>query len=259
MRILFTLLVTFGVLVLHVVDNPPWIESSERWLIDKSLSLLFRKELRFEGASVIGTAEIESRLPKSRSIVWWLLNGQLVEASLQEDPRIGGAEVRSCDGAWLRSWGCFEVRISERSARFAVVLDGVPWKVSDDGAFIRPTDSSDPDARIIEVGGIDSTRRAPDVMRGILASARAGVEVLENELNIAVEAVDALPSGEFRFRFVGVPFPVTLEAPGDDRVRMRDQAKRLQALLPQLKGRENDVVEVDLAFDRVGVVKMAKE
>jgi hypothetical protein len=55
--------------------------------------------------------------------------------------------------------------------------------------------------------------------------------------------------------FQGVPFPVVFGAGPDSKVPLAEQGQRCGQLLKRVQDRFGDIVKVDLAFDRVGVIK----
>jgi hypothetical protein len=64
-----------------------------------------------------------------------------------------------------------------------------------------------------------------------------------------------LTHGDFAVTFEGVPFPVVFGAGPDSKVPLAEQGERCAELLKRLHDRFADILKVDLAFDRVGVVK----
>jgi hypothetical protein len=88
-----------------------------------------------------------------------------------------------------------------------------------------------------------------------LSAAANLLDTIEKEVRRQVRGVEFLSHGDLSVAFTDVPFPVVFAAGVDSAVPLAEQGKRCAELLKRLHDRFADIAKVDLAFDRVGVVK----
>jgi hypothetical protein len=258
MRILFTLLITSGVIVLHVLDNPVGSRKLAKSVVAQAQSLLEDKEVRIEGLSVLSRTEVERALPFDRSVVWWKLHSTDIQGRLEQNPWIAEANVARCDGSYIATWGCFVVSVTERTPTFVATVDNTRWIIDRDGSFIVPYGEAS--ARLgsgvlVGVEGLASRHSSPDVVRAQLSAATRLLDTVERAVGRPISGLQFLTHGDFAVTFEGVPFPVVFGAGHDSKVPLAEQGERCAELLKRLQDRFADILKVDLAFDRVGVVK----
>lgn len=258
MRILFTLLVTASVATLHVLDNPrgvrQWTEKGK----ESVLTFWNDKEIRIEGLRMLPRAEIERLLPLERSVAWWKLQTTSIQGRIAQNPWIGEVSVNSCEGGLRESWGCFLISIKERQPTFLAVVDNANWVIDRGGSFIVPyseTLAVPSTQRLVRVTGLASRHSSPDTVRGQLSAASLLLDTIEREVRRQVWAVEFLGHGDLSVSFQDVPFPVVFGAGDDSPVPLAEQGKRCAELLTRVQDRFADIVKIDLAFERVGVVK----
>jgi hypothetical protein len=261
MRALFLLLISVGVVAIHLVDDPPWIQRIERPIINGLVDIVFSKDVRVSASGPYEIEQLQKLLPKTRSNPWWLLNTEVIRAKLREDPRVASATVAPCPGSPFFRWGCFDVNVIPKEPRYSVEMDGTTWAVGDDGAFIAPLTNL-PGVTSGELVRIDfsaQVARSPDIVRAMMGVARELLGVMERETGLKLTRIALGPDREAEMNFRELPFPVIVQVSGVGKVgavSTAEQARRLQALLPQLAGRASEVEAIDLAFDRLGVVRL---
>jgi hypothetical protein len=258
MRSLFTLLIASGVIVLHVLDNPEGAKHLADLAVKRTQSLIQDKEVRIEGLSVLSRTEIERALPLERSAVWWKLHETDIQARLSQNPWVADAVVSSCPGSFSGSWGCFLVSVTERTPRFLATVDNTRWIIDRDGSFIVPyTEGA---ARtgggaLVSVEGLASQNSSPDIVRAQLGAATRLLDTVQQGVGRKITGLQFLTDGDFAVTFQAVPFPVVFGAGPDAKVPLAEQSQRCGELLKRVQDRFSDILKIDLAFDRVGVIK----
>lgn len=220
----------------------------------------FEKDLRLSGLTIIGAEELHALLPADRSVAWWHLHRRDVETALEKHPLVANASVARCGAL---QWGCFTVAVEERRPEFVTRLGDKAWLVGADGVFMgrAPLAAVDPAAPQAEgyapvvLQGVDFGGSSPDLVRARLAAVRSAIRVLEEGTGQKVRAASFVGANDLEVRFDGLPFSATFELPdkGDD--RLRDEAARFKRLYGELGEKHRLVKSIDLAFDRVAVVK----
>ena len=258
MRVLFTLLITASVAALHVLDNPRGVRAWSEKAAGVVQKWWNAKEIRIEGLRTLPRSEIERLLPLERSVVWWKLQSTSIQGRIAQNPWIGEVSVSSCEGGAREAWGCFLISIKERQPTFLAVVDNANWVIDRGGSFIVPYSETLPmpsNQRLVRVTGLASRHSSPDIVRAQLSAASSVLDTIEREVRRQVWALEFLGHGDLSVMFQDVPFPVVFGAGGDSVVPLAEQGKRCGELLKRLQDRFGDILKVDLAFERVGVVK----
>jgi len=258
MRVLFTLLITASVATLQVLDNPrgarQWTEKAEQ----AALSLWNEKEIRIEGLRMLPRSDIERLLPLDRSVAWWKLQTTSIQGRIAQNPWIGEVSVSSCEGGVREAWGCFLISIQERQPTFLALVDNANWVIDRGGSFIVPYAETVPipaNQRLVRVTGLASRHSSPDIVRAQLSAASSLLDTIEREVHRQVSGLEFLGHGDLSVSFQDVPFPVVFGASADSSVPLAEQGKRCAELLKRVQDRFLDILKIDLAFERVGVVK----
>ncbi|MFO0417324.1 MAG: cell division protein FtsQ/DivIB [Pseudomonadota bacterium] len=258
MRILFTILIAAGVLALHALDNPAGFKKAQEFVVSSAGALWNDKDIRIDGLKLLSRTEIERLLPLDRSVLWWRFNDTEIQAKLEQNPWVGESKVVACPDAPPSQWGCFLVSISERVPTFLATVDETSWVIDREGSFIAPLSDLRERAyrgELIAVSGLASRSASPDMVRAQLATAARLLDTLEREVRRPIERVEFLAQGDFSVIFKGLDFPTVFAAGSDAKVPLLEQGTRCAELLKRLGSRLSDVERIDLAFDRVGVVK----
>lgn len=257
MRVLITLITALSVAALLALDNPTGFRSLFQGIISRSTQVLNDRELRIDGLELLSRSEVERLLPLDRSVVWWHLNATEVQTLLSQNPWIDESKVSSCPESWSSKWGCFLVRIKERRPVFLAHLNGNPWVMDREGRTIvtqKELASRGFVGKLIELKGAMNSS-SPDAVRSQVSSASVVRDTIEAQVGRSVRDLEFLGQGDLGVGFDGVPFPIVFAAGPDARVSLKEQGERCSALLKQLSARFSDVARIDLAFDRVGIVR----
>ncbi len=268
MRFLFTFLIFTTVAVLHFLDNPDLFRHIAQSVGRTVDSAVYTKDIRIEGLKILSRTEVERLLPLHRSVPWWMSNAPVIQARAEESPWIESAVLDSCPGGSFRAWGCFVLSITERVPRFLAVVDNEEWLIAQDGAFLLPLNTilqqhrqGDDEKlavdvrRLTRVRGLASRLNSPDLLGAQLGLARDGVQVMLKQVGRPIDTIDFSGKAELSVYFKGVPFPVIFSA-SDEALSLSEQSERCARVLQQFQGRFDEVEKIDLAFERVGVVKL---
>ena len=272
MRILFTSLIAATFLVIEILDNPQLFQRLVEQARGVFSSAVYDKELRIEGLSALTRSEVEEALPLSRATSWWLTNFPSIQSRLEENPWVKRAVVENCPGVTsVGSWGCFILSITERAPRFLATVDAEEWLIAEDGAFLLPLSNVvgkeglkdhkklAVDAReITKVSGLASRLSSPDVLGAQLELVRTVVQLFPNLVGRKVASIELQGGSDFSVRFASVPFPVVFSSSSLGPT-ISDQAERCGLLLKKFQNKYDEIERVDLAFDKVGVVRLKKE
>jgi hypothetical protein len=259
MRALFTFIVASTVLLLHVMDNPALFKRGWAFAREWANNTFQAKDVRIEGLRALSRTEVERVLPLDRSVVWWMMNMPVIQARVADNPWIGDVSVESCSGGLFADWGCFVVSVSERKARYLAKVDDEAWIIADDGTFLVPlkgleAGKVDPES-LVRLEGLASRSASPDIVRAQVALAKSSVETLQKTALKKVRSLEFGPKGDIVIGFDSVPFPVVFTTSPDSSVSLVEQGDRCAQLFKELGSRMDDVEKIDLAFERVGIVK----
>ena len=224
---------------------------------------LYTVEVQIVGNHRVPEAAIRAALPKGGSIPWWRNSQSLVSSALLGNPQIESVHVSSCQGRW----DCFVVRVEERGSSYLSLTDEGAWIISKDGSFMEPVKSvkNFDDAKIfaaareqplVLIKGVITKDMSPDAARGRVLYLNNAIPVIESELGRKVETIEMRESGELQVRLNGLPFPSIFDYAGSDMSLVGNRARRLALLLTRFQGKTHLISTVDLAFDKLAVVKL---
>jgi hypothetical protein len=263
MRALITALTTVGVGTLIVLDNPQGAADLYASSLKRAESIWSDKEIRIAGLNLLKRSEVERLLPVERSVLWWQVNRSQVEAKVASNTWISHSKLSSCSGGSLAErWGCFLVTVEERQPLFTTNFNGDAWVIDRQGVFVAPLvelQRRNFVGELISVRGVADGAQQPSLVRAQLSAAAPLCDTLSKVVGRGVRDLEFLAQGDFAVRFKGLNFPVIFAAGTDASVRLEEQGERFAALLKQIAGRLGDVERIDLAFDRVGVVRFRGE
>lgn len=228
---------------------------------ERITSLLNTKEVQIEGTRLIPVEEVRRVLPMSKSVGWWMANQTAISARIAENPWVKSADVGSCKGGLVPKFGCFSVTVHERSPRFLALVDNERWIIGDDGSLIIPATGNAPGMTdetlraLVPLYGLASRATTPARFQAQLNLARDAITALERGVDLPIDSISFEGKGDIAVSFKRLGFPVVFGASVESSAVLEDQARRLKALLVQIKDRLSEVEKVDLAFSRVGIVK----
>jgi hypothetical protein len=234
-----------------------------------------KKEVRISGLSVLGPERVRKLLPLERSITWWHLNRETVLNTVREQPFIEQASIQRCStkGSDLEDSGflsalvyglrCFDLRVIERSPSLITELKGESWLVARGGALLMPIELSNDNLELLRdqfgtiaiLAGLERANYSPDLLQHRLKYAEQALRLIRAESSQPIERAEMLENGELEVTLRGLALRARFEYSPDAPERIKDEARRLKALLEHYKGREDSLKEVDLAFNNLAVVR----
>ncbi|MFM1848741.1 MAG: domain, FtsQ-type [Pseudomonadota bacterium] len=222
--------------------------------------LRFSKDVRFAGLEILDRGDLSARTPLERSNLWWEFNRAGVAAALQEHPLIKSAVVTRCG---TMTWGCFEVAITERQPEFVTEFGGKVWLVGADGAFMgrapRAALEGEETPRAgfnpVILKGVDFDHSSPDTIKARLDLIRTTIDIVESVVGHRVLSATLVGGSDVALRLEGRPYTITFGLPDGDTARLTDEVARYVRLAAELGEKHRLVRSIDLAFDRVAVVK----
>ena len=242
-----------------------WIyaPAQARTVVDRGADALYRfwydKELLIAGDSNLADKSIRDLLPTELSTLWWLMNTDIVEGDLRKSPWIRKADVHPCASKFLSLWGCFVVTIEERKPSFLVTEGDVTWLVGEDGGFISPLTPRVKDLfrgrTLRNLKGFYDDNPSADLFQARFHYASEAVGIIEKRMHRKVASVQLLPGGEIEVEFEDNPFRVVFSGGVDSAEPLHFELDRLDVLLSQIEGKEGTVEKIDLAFNKLAVVK----
>jgi hypothetical protein len=270
MRFLITGLSILIVSSILALDQPERARAFVSAVAHRSDRLWNEKEVWISGVSFVNRQDLESLMPKEESVLSWTVNGERIESALRSHPLIKDATISPCAGSW---WGCFSVSVVEREPRVVILVGERGWLIGDDGGVMThlPAERSAAIARGAEIAefstgrvpvidGIVQADESPDLVKARLSQVIQVIDSISGSLNLDVDSVRVKKAGEMHVSFLGVPWSAVFDARLDDQwlSRIQDQTARLSALRTQHEGSLESAREIDLAFERVAVVRRAE-
>lgn len=223
----------------------------------------YEKEILIAGDTNLSDKTIRDLLPTERSNLWWWMNMDLIEASLKKSPWIAKAIIHPCATSILELWGCFVVSIEERKPSFLLNEGDVIWLVGQDGGFISPLTPRLKDLfqkRTLKLlRGFYDDNPSTDLFNARFHYVREAIEIIEKRTRKRVSSVELLPGGEIEVSFENCPYQVVFSGGSESAEPLHFELDRLEALLDQLADREDSIEKIDLAFNKLAVVKIKEE
>lgn len=259
--VLISTLVCFGLIWF---DRPATLQSlrqSARILVQ---DLLYRKTLFIEGQEIVTDAEIKAVLPTERTVPWWLFSRRKIRERLERLPYVAVARVSRCHSF---SWSCFILKLEEHVPDFLALIDDQVWVVAADGSFIVPVSSRAEVDRIFSanarqikgdpllVSGIFAHQASPEVVEARARYVRRAVSIIEEHSGFDVRAVSILDNAELTVDFDSLQPRARFDFGEVNLDRLADEAVRFRKVIDELGPRTASIREIDLAFNRLAVVK----
>lgn len=239
-----------GVLFFYSRDLS-WVGSEVRGVLE---GLWYQKVISVSGLKTIEEFEILERLPAERSVSWWNRNLDAVSSELRKDSRIKSVSVSRCQERAVALY-CFEVKVEEREPKFVASFGGKSWIVGDDGGFIAPLKDGEDSLRLPMVNGLRGNVQMAQALSSRIAAA---LEDISKIVGHEIKLLTVDDNGDLRCEFTTLPFSAVFSFSGFDEMTVSDQARRLVALLHAKQSQLDAISEVDLAFDKIAVVKYHK-
>jgi hypothetical protein len=274
MRLLSSISCAFITIGMVYLDNPGPINRFANKRAAELHHLLYDKQFDFKSLKLVKSSELESLLPKDRSIIWWLFNLSDIEAQLVRHSLVKSARVNTCDSLAVTNWGCFSVEVDERHPAYAALISDEVWILGQDGGLLFPVPKeqfekqslskilskylarevpADKHLKIIQVAG-----KAPDLIHARLSYTRRALEIIEESSRLEVSLAKCSQQGEIRARFDGYPFEVIFDYSEDAPKTLADEAKKLATLIAEFGKRAQTIELIDLAYNKLAVVRFTE-
>lgn len=232
------------------------IQQISQSMLDLNQSLNYEKKIFAKGLDLVDQAYIQNALKASgydqKSVWWWWLNKSTVESSLRANPFIDQVKLENCEGSYFY---CYTINIKERQPEFVAEISGSLWLIGSDGKFLIPIQRSSL-SRLKSfkyVKGLEGF--SPQSAQAQINYIISALEVIKQEIDSPVSSVEYLDQGELRISFEQIFTKVRLPYVENDFEILREKARRFKYSLNELGDKAKLVNELDLGFDKVGVVK----
>lgn len=264
MRILMVLVMVCSTGVLVGFDSSLTLQPMRQHVRLVIEDFCYGKTIFVRGLTIVREGDLVRALPTNRSVAWWLFNGDKVGERIGELPYVARAEVVRCG---LFSWGCFEVVLTEHQPDLIALVKDQAWIISSDGSFIIPVDGKDEINRAfsdytehkgkspVVVSGLFTQKSSPEVVRARMAYVRQAVDIIEHNSGFSVKTLSLLKNAELLVQFDDLQPTARFDSAQLDLERLADEAVRLKMVVLELGARKSHVKEIDLAFNRIAVVK----
>lgn len=269
MRSLYFIIVLAAGIAGYFFYKPEDFTATQQYIASQYNRTFIEKKITVRGLRTLRAEAIHARLPASRSIPWWIMNRNQIEAILTQTSFIQEADIQPCE-SWFSSWGCFVIDISERSPAYLTTSGSDMLVLGDDGAVIVSFPLNSLEERLGAL--LDPAVRKPillvdmitpgvssDVVKARFAYLSQAIATIEREGGVGISRVQLLPNGEIVVRLASQPFDVQFDSPQENPDRLADEAQRLRRLLLELKGKEASITRIDLAYDKLAVVTYTDE
>jgi hypothetical protein len=262
MRWIILLLLLVSGFLLYSSEERKWANVLYGKLEEQLGHFMDEKEVQFEGLALLDRTQVLALLPMDKTFTWWRSNRAEIEHGLTSHPLIAAAHVTPCGGLQMR---CFSINIQERVPSFLASLGDKVWLLGDDGGFIAPVPQNKlkegitlPNGKpAIWVVGIVAEQNSPEVVRSRIQYVRKLVDLIETHSGKAVREVAIREGGEAGIRLQGLELLAIFDVSREEQFdRVIEEAQRLKRLLSEFGDRSNRIAQVDLAFNKVAVVKL---
>lgn len=274
MRLVLCFLFAAITAFLCFLDNPALCRQVASNIAEVGHGALYDKAVSINDLHLLERKDVQGLLPQDRSIFWWLLHGEQIEAALTSNPMISEARVETCGERWYQNWGCFRLKLKERMPEYATVSGEKAWLIGENGTFLAPMSrrafeqpgfqqemarllgQSGGPMRILQ--GIFDKSGSPELAKGRVLFLQRAVKDIERGAALRVQSAELLPNQELSVRFAGFNFPVIFAAGENQNPTVEEQAGRFKRLSAEFGPRISSVRKVDLAFNKIGVVELAE-
>ena len=252
---------------MYVADSPSRSAQLNAGAYALANHLFYQRTLRIVGVNQTMAERVSALLPQQNSNLWWFSHLPSVERMIALDAHVAKVDVSICRDGWLPRLGCFSIAVTPRQAEYLVLAVTEVRLVALDGVVLESVAIKDFNSLAERI--IDSGEATPRVLRGIykdqpssdIATARFArvvnsVKQLESQLVRRIESIEFVNSGEIEVRLDGTKFPVRFNI--DSLTSLNDQADRFSRLEREISGKLDLVEMVDMAFDKLGVVRYSQ-
>jgi len=210
---------------------------------------------------------VQEYLPQQRSNIWWLTHLGEIERMISVDAHIASVNVSVCRDGWMPQIGCFAIETKVRQADYLLIAADQVRFVARDGVVLESVAVREFERSAKELFLAGSAK--PRVLRGIyldqpssdIATARFlrvanSVTQLESQLSRRIESIAFINNGEIEVRLEALKFPVRFSI--DSLTSLNDQADRFLRLEREVGAKVDMIEYIDMAFDKLGVVRYSQ-
>ncbi len=222
----------------------------------------FKKEISVVGTRFVTEEEVRASLPLVQSAFWWLVNPDEVVAGLRQNKYVASAKAEPCSDWVIDKWGCFKIEIDEHDPKFLVEEGGKSWLAGSEGAFLRPIGENESQESLSEdygdltrISGLAGDKASPDLVLARFQYVRNTVGIIEHSVGMKIKNAVLSPNGELTVDFKETTIRARFAFAKDKWGELKEETTRLRTLLSEIKGREDTVELIDLAYERLAVVK----
>ncbi len=260
MRRFFLIMLVIGMLgCFYWIFDPVRSEHAVHSAAEALYDAWYEKELLIAGDSSLSDKTIRDLLPSELSTLWWLMNTDIIEGELRKSPWILRARIHPCAAGIFSLWGCFVVSIEERKPSFLLTEGDITWLVGEDGGFISPLTPRlrelFKDRTLRTLKGFYDDSPSAELFQARFKYAAHAMEIIEKRLKKKISSVQLMPQGELEVSFDDSPFAVVFSGGLETAEPLHFELDRLQVLLDQFGGKEDTILKIDLAFNKLAVVR----
>jgi hypothetical protein len=242
----------------------------------------FDREIILAGQNKVTINDLKNNLPLNKSNLWWYLNKELIENFIENDILIEDAVISLCP-----RWACFKISIKEKKAYATIDMLRAKWLISKEGLFLTPLPSQNlpswinklpkienilfdsntinSKARLTKINDKSESRSinnlSADIILGRVLNIIDQLKKIKSEIDLKVIKIVLRGLGDYVVYFSKLSFPVVFsgyDESGKNEPLIIEQLKRLKILMPKLEREERKIIEVDLGFNKVAVVRFEK-
>ena len=250
--LVFLFIVSLGLLIF---PDYPVVRPINNQLGAIAEAILYKRDIHI--ASDLNEGEkklVAALLPATNSTAWWHLNLKDIARKLEQHPRVREATLKRC--SWIKL-GCFNLEIAPARPKFIATVKNTHWYVGPEGDFLEPVTQQVAAERYVEVQGAFLADR-PALVKSRLKYVSDAIQIIEERTDLTVNTVKIEPNGELEVVFENFNFLTTFDHTKDSPERLHDEALRLRSLLQEFSGNEERIESIDLAFNKLGVVRLKK-
>jgi hypothetical protein len=236
-------------------------------LPEKSLTALnqiaFTKDIGVTGVHFLSEDEVRGALPLNQSVFWWLINSEKVVEGIRKNRYVASATSSPCSDFVVDAWGCFNIRVVEHEPKYIVKNGAAGWIASSEGAYLRPffegedniEDLSQRYGPLTVINGLATDGTSPDLVNVRFDYVRSTINVIEHEVGKWISEADFSGNGELTVLLSNPDLRARFAYTENDWGALKESTTRLRTLLEEVKGRESSIELIDLAYQKLAVVK----
>ncbi|HMO02013.1 MAG TPA: FtsQ-type POTRA domain-containing protein [Oligoflexia bacterium] len=215
-------------------------------------SQLFERRLQFSGLQRLTEKELIASLPHDHSNLWWFMNRRHVIKELRKNNWIASASLSTCSRPFEPV--CFMIEIKEREPRYVALSEKGSWALDSQGEIIGPLKENQinqTELTVIE----GAFKGSPGLFEKNLSVALKLLSVLREQGLPEPSRVLVGDEDQYQLAFPGNSYIVNFSGAQPSYQNFSKQGERLKIILSQVQSDLAKIREIDLAFDKLGIVK----